>query len=89
MRICSGIKGEVTTGASASAASGNWWVSRRQGGWELFNLEDDRTEFNNLADRRPDKMKELAAKYDAWAERVGVVPWEVFSSRKAALQKAK
>ena len=25
---------------------------------------------------RPEKVKELAARWQAWAERVGVVPWE-------------
>lgn len=31
---------------------------------------------NNLADRQPDKARELAAAWQAWADKVGVVPWE-------------
>lgn len=43
--------------------------------WELYDLDADRTELNNLAAKFPDKVQELAAKYAAWAERCGVVPW--------------
>jgi hypothetical protein len=38
-------------------------------------MEADRTEMHNLADRYPDKVKELTALYQAWAERVGVENW--------------
>ncbi len=47
------------------------------GAWELYDLETDRTELNNLADKQPEKVKELAALYDAWAKRANVVPWPV------------
>ncbi len=56
--------------------SGQWkLVSRFDGPWELYDLEADRTELNNLADRQPDKVKELANLYQQWAERNKVVPW--------------
>jgi arylsulfatase A-like enzyme len=43
--------------------------------WELYDMEADRTEMHNLADRYPDKVKELTALYQAWAKRVGVENW--------------
>jgi arylsulfatase A-like enzyme len=47
------------------------------GRWELYDLEADRTELHNLADKNPDKVKELATLYDAWAKRANVEPWPV------------
>jgi arylsulfatase A-like enzyme len=43
--------------------------------WELYDLERDRTELNNLAKEHPEKVRELAARHDAWARRCGVLPW--------------
>jgi arylsulfatase A-like enzyme len=54
---------------------GEWkLVSLESAAWELYDLSADRTETNDLAARRADKVKELAALYDAWAKRCGVVP---------------
>jgi arylsulfatase A-like enzyme len=56
---------------------GDWkLVAAFRGPWELYDLSRDRTELNNLAARQPDKAKELAAAWQAWADKVGVVPWE-------------
>ena len=38
-------------------------------------MEADRTELNDLAEKRPEKLNELVAKWQAWADRVGVVKW--------------
>ena len=51
-------------------------------GVELFNLKDDPYEKANLADKHPDRVKELSAKYDAWAKRVNVAPWPLTPSKK-------
>jgi len=40
--------------------------------WELFDVEADRTELNDLAQRHPDRVEELAAVWFAWAEKTGV-----------------
>ncbi len=42
--------------------------------WELYNIAEDRTETNDLSDKNPGKRKELSAKWDEWANRVGVYP---------------
>ncbi|MGB0580194.1 MAG: arylsulfatase [Limisphaerales bacterium] len=43
--------------------------------WELYDMEADRTELNNLATTNPGKLKELSDKWQTWADRVGVQPW--------------
>ena len=51
-------------------------VASYKGEWELYDLANDRTETRNLAARMPEKVKELASRWQEWADRVGVVPWE-------------
>ena len=46
----------------------------REGSWELYDLKADRTEQHDLASNRPEKAKELAALWKAWAERAHVLP---------------
>lgn len=54
---------------------GNWkLVSLANKQWELYDLANDRTETQNLAAADPARVKELAADFDAWAERAGVYP---------------
>ncbi len=36
--------------------------------WELYDLDADRTELNDMAAELPEKVKELSALYDAWAD---------------------
>lgn len=47
----------------------------RGGAWELYDMKADRTELHDLADSQPDKAKELAQRWQAWAERAHVVPY--------------
>ena len=55
---------------------GKWkLVARYPNDWELYDVESDRTELNNLAGKQPEKVKELAALYQDWAERCQVLPW--------------
>ena len=55
----------------------DWKLVRlgRNGPWELYNLKADRTELHDLAAEQPDRAKELAARWDAWAARTNVKPY--------------
>ncbi len=44
------------------------------GEWELYNIEKDRIESNNLADKYPEKVKKLAKLWDEWAKENNVYP---------------
>jgi arylsulfatase len=44
--------------------------------WELYEIDHDRAELSNQAARRPEIVAELGAAWAAWANRVGVIPWE-------------
>ena len=59
---------------NAAIRVSDWKLVRRgaNGPWELYNLKTDRTELHNLAAEKPDLARELAAKWDAWAERCNV-----------------
>jgi arylsulfatase len=55
---------------------GKWkLVSRFPVGWELYDMEADRTETHDLAAAMPDRVKTMEAMYDAWATRIGVHQW--------------
>jgi arylsulfatase len=43
--------------------------------WELYDLDADRTETQNLAGKLPERAKEMATKWETWAKRTGVLPW--------------
>ena len=58
-----------------------WKLVAEVGGeWELYNMDEDRTELNNLIDDNAPKAAEMIALYDAWAERCGVRPWPLSPS---------
>lgn len=60
---------------SRAIRDGAWkLVAMRGGEWELYNLVADRTEMNNLAAKHPNKVKALAARWEAWANRTQVRP---------------
>lgn len=41
--------------------------------WELYNLAEDRCEMNDLAQKYPVRVKEMAADWEAWARHVNVI----------------
>lgn len=43
--------------------------------WELYDMAADRTECSNLAAEYPDKVRELAGKWEEFAQRCDVKPW--------------
>jgi arylsulfatase len=44
------------------------------GQWELYNLERDPTELENVASANPDRLAELTAAWRQWAETHQVLP---------------
>jgi arylsulfatase len=44
--------------------------------WELYDLEADRTESNNLAPARTATVQRMSRMYDEWMRRCGVLPWD-------------
>jgi arylsulfatase len=55
---------------------GNWKLvaDGLEGPWELYDLGSDRTELNDLAPKERQRVKELAEKWQHWAERANVLP---------------
>jgi len=47
-----------------------------EGLWELYDMEEDRTETQNLSVQYPNQVERLASMWRQWAERVNVQPWE-------------
>ncbi|MEN6346482.1 MAG: arylsulfatase [Armatimonadia bacterium] len=56
---------------------GRWkLVSRYPARWELYDMAEDRTEMRDLADRCPEKVREMVGDYEDWARRCKVIPWQ-------------
>jgi len=61
---------------------GDWKLvaAGQQGPWELYDLKTDRCESNNLADRHPDKVRELSVLWqqcdDTFRQQAGPAPEE-------------
>ena len=61
---------------NAAIRVGNRKLVRRgiQGKWELFDMQQDRTEQHNLADTRPGEVTKLRRQWLDWAKRSNVIP---------------
>jgi arylsulfatase A-like enzyme len=56
---------------------GKWkLVMKFKGPWELYDLEADRTEQHDLISTEPKVAVELAKKWNDWAKRADVDPWD-------------
>ena len=59
---------------NCAVRSGPWKLVRKHDRpWELYAIETDRAEAHDLAAANPEVVDDLAARYDAWAERCGVI----------------
>ena len=62
---------------NAATRHGRWKLVREYPKpWELYDMETDRAETKDVASTNPDKVRELLTQWEAWARRVGVVPWD-------------
>lgn len=60
---------------------GKWkLVAKHTQKWELYDISTDRVESKDLA--TPEKIKDLAAKFDEWAKRAGVQAWDDVNAKK-------
>ena len=72
--------------ANRALRMGNWklvaktkspkkFTKADENAWELYNLEQDPSEMNNLASKYPEKVKEMAAIWKKEAVRTKALPW--------------
>lgn len=61
--------------------AGNWKLVYlyEKAKWELYDLQADRTEIHDLADKQPEKVKQLEELYNRWASESNVLPWKELS----------
>jgi len=44
--------------------------------WELYDMDTDRSELNDLSYQYPEIVETLSKRFAEWEEKVGVVPWK-------------
>jgi len=76
-----GIGGMVSPGealywehfGNRAVRAGSWKLVGTKKQWKLHNMENDRTETRDLAAGQPERVKQMAAMWEAWAARCDVV----------------
>ena len=71
---------------------GKWKLVAKgaNGAWELYDLNADRSELNDLSEKYPQRTKEMADRWEAWAIEAKAKPWpwnrkkSNFSKRKSS-----
>lgn len=59
---------------NAAMRSGPWKLVRSKGKpWELYNLEQDRSELRNLTEANSDQVEKMKPAWEAWARSVGAI----------------
>jgi arylsulfatase len=55
----------------------NWKLVAKgpAGEWELYDIDRDRAELHDLAAQEPQRVRDMVAKWEAWANRANVLPW--------------
>lgn len=57
--------------------AGRWKLVAVHGGpWELYDIEQDRSEQNDLRAAEPERVRRMAAMWDAYAARTNVAAWQ-------------
>ncbi len=69
---------------------GRWkLVAQRGAAWELYDMDADRIETNDLARQYPEQVEELAARYRAWAARCQVADVGALRALREARRRAR
>ena len=45
------------------------------GPWELYDINADRTELNNLSEKKPKRLKRMVNEWESWAISALAKPW--------------
>lgn len=69
----------------------NWKLVAKgsNGEWELYDLEADRSELNNLSEKHPERARQMAEKWEAWAIEANAKPWPWNRNKKSVGSKKK
>jgi arylsulfatase len=63
---------------------GQWkLVAKEDQPWELYDIATDRSELHDLAAAQPDRVKKMAADWEAWAKRANVLPLGAWRATRA------
>ena len=70
----SACTGSTRATGRCDAANGSWSRSTTEP-WELYDMQADRTELHDLAAAQPQTVKDLLQRYEAFAEKWGIRPF--------------
>lgn len=69
---------------------GDWKaVTKNRGEWELYNLKSNRTKLKDHSAKDPERTKELALAWKAWADHCGVWDWRELQAHRQKRAKNK
>ena len=70
---------------------GKWKLVAKgaNGAWELYNLNEDRSELNDLSQKYPERANQMAEKWEAWAIKAKAKPWPWNRKKKNSYSKKK
>lgn len=67
---------------------GKWkLVAKEDKPWELYDMDADRTEMHDLSQKDPDRVREMSAKWDAYAAKSNVLPLGAWRAEPGKTQK--
>ena len=68
---------------------GKWKLVAKgaNGPWELYDIDADRTELNNLATKEATRMKKMAQQWEAWAIHAKAKPWPYAKKKRTPKKK--
>ena len=62
---------------SRAVRDGKWKITALypKGKWELYDIEADRSEQNDLATKYPDRVRQMSVQWEQWAKANNAIPW--------------